>query len=115
VTKLIQFFCYFHFAAAVREHSAGLFSETIKSQYMDRYEIEKQLDSLYQDLQIAHNAEEQTVCLTFNVDTRREAVQLITDDIDYYEDMLSCLTEEEQDDGMDYDALCSVQGLSRYA
>lgn len=113
--KLIQFFCYFHFAAAVREHSVGLFSETIISQYMDRYEIEKQLDSLYQDLQIAHNAEEQTVCLTFNVDTRREAVQLITDDIDYYEDMLSCLPEEEQDDGMDYDALCSVQGLARYA
>lgn len=23
--KLIQFFCYFHFAAVVREHSAGFF------------------------------------------------------------------------------------------
>lgn len=82
---------------------------------MDRYDIEKQLDSLYQDLQIAYNADEQTVCLTFNVDTRREAVQLITDDIDYYEDMLAELSPDEEDDGMDYDALCRVQGLSRYA
>ena len=82
---------------------------------MDRYDIEKQLDSLYQDLQIAYNADEQTVCLTFNVDTRREAVQLITDDIDYYEDMLADLSPDEEDDGMDYDALCRVQGLSRYA
>lgn len=82
---------------------------------MDRYDIEKQLDSLYQDLQIAYNADEQTVCLTFNVDTRREAVQLITDDIDYYEDMLADLSPDEEDDGMDYDALCRVQGISRYA
>lgn len=82
---------------------------------MDRYDIEKQLDSLYQDLQIAYNADEQTVCLTFNVDTRREAVQLITDDIDYYEDMLADLSPNEEDDGMDYDALCRVQGISRYA
>lgn len=82
---------------------------------MDRYDIEKQLDSLYQDLQIAYNADEQTVWLTFNVDTRREAVQLITDDIDYYEDMLADLSPDEEDDGMDYDALCRVQGISRYA
>lgn len=81
---------------------------------MDRYEIEKELDSLYQDLQIAHNAEEQTVCLTFNVDNRQEAVRIITDEIDSYETTLEEL-DLPDDDGMDYDALCRVQGLARYA
>lgn len=81
---------------------------------MDRYEIEKELDSLYQDLQIAHNADEKTVCLTFNADSKQEAIRLITDEIDHYEEMLQEL-DLPDDDGMDYDALCRVQGLARYA
>lgn len=81
---------------------------------MDRYEIEKELDSLYQDLQIAHNADEQTVCLTFNADSKQEAIRLITDEIDRYEEMLQEL-DLPDDDGMDYDALCRVMGLARYA
>ena len=42
---------------------------------MNAYTINQQLDSLYKDLEAAHN----------------------------------------NDDGMDYDALCRVQGISRYA
>lgn len=83
---------------------------------MTRYEIERELDSLYKDLEIAHNPDEQTVCRVFNTDSKREAIQVITDEIDNYE---SALEEFDQpandDDGMDYDALCSVQGLARYA
>ena len=81
---------------------------------MNRYEIEKELDSLYKDLQIAHNADEQTVRRTFNADSRQEVIRLITDEIDRYEDMLQEL-DLPDDDGMDYDALCRVQGLARYA
>ncbi len=83
---------------------------------MTRYEIERELDSLYKDFEIAHNSDEQTVCRVFNTDSKREAIQVITDEIDNYE---SALEEFDQpandDDGMDYDALCSVQGLARYA
>ena len=83
---------------------------------MTRYEIERELDSLYKDLEIAQNSDEQTVCRVFNTDSKREAIQVITDEIDNYE---SALEEFDQpandDDGMDYDALCSVQGLARYA
>lgn len=81
---------------------------------MTRYEIERELDSLYKDLNIAHNADEQTVCRVFNTDTKNEAIRTITDEIDNYE---SALEEYDQsnDDGMDYDALCWVQGIARYA
>lgn len=81
---------------------------------MTRYEIEQELDSLYQDLNIAHNADDQTVCRTFNVDTKQEAIRMLTSEIDNYEAVLEQL-DLPDDDGMDYDALCRVQGLARYA
>lgn len=52
---------------------------------MTRYEIERELDSLYKDLNIAHNADEQTVCKVFNTDTKNEAIRAITEEIDNYE------------------------------
>lgn len=55
---------------------------------MTRYEIERELDSLYKDLNIAHNADEQTVCRVFNTDTKNEAIRAITDEIDSYETLL---------------------------
>ena len=55
---------------------------------MTRYEIEQELDSLYQDLNIAHNADDQTVCRTFNVDTKQEAIRMLTSEIDNYEAVL---------------------------
>lgn len=81
---------------------------------MTRYEIEQELDSLYQDLNIAHNADDQTVCRTFNVDTKQEAIRMLTSEIDNYEAVLGQF-DLPDDDGMDYDALCRVQGLARYA
>lgn len=81
---------------------------------MTRYEIERELDCLYKDLEIAHNSDEQTVCRVFNADSKREAIQVITDEIDNYESALEEYNLPD-DDGMDYDALCRVQGLARYA
>ena len=68
---------------------------------MNAYTINQQLDSLYKDLM-------------FNADSKKEAIQLITDEIDSLEDALKGF-ETCEDDGMDYDALCRVQGISRYA
>ena len=78
---------------------------------MNAYTINQQLDSLYKDLEAAHNNDEEAVCLMFNADSKKEAIQLITDEIDSLEDALKGF----EDDGMDYDALCRVQGISRYA
>ena len=72
---------------------------------MNAYTINQQLDSLYKDLEAAHNNDERTVCLMFNADSKKEVIQLIT-----LKGFETC-----EDDGMDYDALCRVQGISRYA
>ena len=81
---------------------------------MNAYTINQQLDSLYKDLEAAHNNDERTVCLMVNADSKKEVIQLITDEIDSLEDALKGI-ETCEDDGMDYDALCRVQGISRYA
>lgn len=81
---------------------------------MNAYTINQQLDSLYKDLEAAHNNDEEAVCLMFNADSKKEAIQLITDEIDSLEDELKGF-ETCDDDGMDYDALCCSQGISRYA
>lgn len=47
----------------------------------------------------------QAVQVLYNVDTREEAIQGVLESIE---------SEEYEDDGMDYDALCMSQGLSRY-
>ena len=75
---------------------------------MNAYTINQQLDSLYKDLEAAHNNDEEAVCLMFNADSKKEAIQLITEDA--LKGFETC-----EDDGMDYDALCRVQGISRYA
>lgn len=75
---------------------------------MNAYTINQQLDRLYKDLEAAYNNDERTVCLMFNADSKKEAIQLITDEIDSLEDALKGF-ETCEDDGMDYDALCRVQ------
>ena len=55
---------------------------------MNAYTINQQLDSLYKDLEAAHNNDERTVCLMFNADSKKEVIQLITDEIDSLEDAL---------------------------
>lgn len=62
---------------------------------MNAYTINQQLDSLYKDLEAAHNNDEEAVCLMFNADSKKEAIQLITDEIDSLED-------SQQDDEKPY-------------
>lgn len=81
---------------------------------MDAYTISRQLDSLYQDLEAAHRQSEEAVCLKFNADSKQEIIQLITEEIDQLEEELKGFTPCDND-GMDYDALCRLQGISRYA
>ena len=78
---------------------------------MTRYEIERELDKLYKDLEVAHNADEQTVCRLFNTDSKNEIIKVITDEIDTYEALLEEF-EKPEDDGMDYINLQLSQGMA---
>lgn len=78
---------------------------------MNAYTINQQLDSLYKDLEAAHNNDERTVCLMFNADSKKEVIQLITDEIDSLEDALKGF-ETCEDDGMDYINLQLSQGMA---
>ncbi len=62
---------------------------------MTTYEIERELVSLYRDLEVATQGDEQTVCLTFNTDSREEIVALTRDEIAYYERKLREIEEHE--------------------
>ena len=81
---------------------------------MTRHEIEEELDGLYKDLNFAYNADEETLCRAFNADSKQEYIKALTEEVDKYEALLEEYNLPE-DDGMDYDALCRVQGISRYA
>ena len=80
---------------------------------MTRYEIEQGLDALYRDLNNVQNMDEETACRVYNVDCKADIIEVIEEEIDTYETILKPDTGE--DNGMDYDALCLIQGLSRYA
>lgn len=77
---------------------------------MTRSDIENELDKLYKDLEVAHNADEQTVCRLFNTDSKNEIIKVITDEIDTYEDLLKEF-DIPDDDGIDYICLQLSQGL----
>lgn len=79
---------------------------------MSQKEIERHLDALYLDLDNIMGMDEETVCRKFNVDHKSEILEVIQDEI---EACKSKLAPAPEDDGMDYDALCKVLGLSRYA
>ncbi len=70
------------------------------------------LDDLYKELERVSSMTEAEVKRGYNADSKSEILALINADIEstlkeQYED-------EDYDDGMDYDALCRVQGLSRF-
>ena len=79
---------------------------------MTRYELEQELNALYIDLDNVENMDEATACRIYNVDCKSEILEVIQDEINTFRVLLQPDTE---DNGMDYDALCMVQGLSRYA
>lgn len=80
---------------------------------MTRYELEQGLNVLYRDLDNAQNMDEETACRVYNVDCKADIIEVIQEEIETYQAILG-LDSKENDD-MDYDALCEVQGLSRYA
>lgn len=72
------------------------------------------LDGLYAELQVAQDRDEDIVCRIFSADSKPEAIRLITGEIELLEEELKGFSPCG-DDGMDYDALCRSQGLSRFA
>ncbi|MCS2910039.1 hypothetical protein NXX21_14780 [Bacteroides thetaiotaomicron] len=79
---------------------------------MTNYEIQQHIDSLYRDLDNVKNMDEATACRVYNVDYKAEIIEVIQDEIDTCK---AIMQPDFEDDGMDYDTLCTVQGLSRYA
>ena len=81
---------------------------------MTRYEIEQGLDALYRDLDNVQNMDEETARRGYNVDCKADIIEVIEEEINTYEAILSG-PDTGEDNDMDYDALCLIQGLSRYA
>ncbi len=81
---------------------------------MTRYEIEQGLNALYRDLDNAQNRDEETARRVYNVDCKADIIDVIEEEINTYEAILSG-PDTDEDNDMDYDALCLIQGLSRYA
>lgn len=80
---------------------------------MTNYEIQQHIDTLYRDLNNVKSMDEDTARRVYNVDFKAEIIEVMQEEIETYQAIIGLDTKE--DDGMDYDALCMVQGLSRYA
>ena len=81
---------------------------------MTQFELEQGLNALRKDLFAADSMDEATACRVYNVDCKADIIEVIKEEIATYETILSRSVVVE-DSGMDYDALCEVQGLRRYA
>ncbi len=81
---------------------------------MTQFELEQGLNALRKDLFAADSMDEATACRVYNVDCKADIIEVIKEEIATYETILSRSVVVE-DSGMDYDALCEVQGLSQYA
>ena len=80
---------------------------------MTHYELEQGFNALYRDLDNIQNMDEATARRVYNVDCKADIIEVIQEEIETYQTILGL--DAKEDDGMDYDALCMVQGLSRYA
>lgn len=67
------------------------------------------LECLEEELKEVHSMKNEEVMNRYNTDSKEEIIQLIKEDIIIEKDK-----ESDEDQGMDYDALCYSQGLSRY-
>ena len=56
---------------------------------MKEYETYRELEKLYEELDTARKADEQTVCLMYNADSKEEILRLINDEIAFYERRLT--------------------------
>lgn len=81
---------------------------------MTQFELEQGLNALRKDLFAADSMDEATACRVYNVDCKADIIEVIKEEIETYETILLG-SDSGEDNGMDYDALCEVQGLSRYA
>lgn len=79
---------------------------------MTQYEIEREIEKQEADLNIVESSNEKNACFLFNAESKAELIEAIKDEIRFYRNLLQ--PDIYEDDGMDYDALCQVQGLSRY-
>lgn len=78
-------------------------------------EIRTELNILYQFVEDLKKYDEETCqMLTDSDKSKSEIVEDTGKLIDKYEEMLYPGNYPSEDDGMDYDALCEIQGLSRY-
>mgnify|MGYP007045050299 CR=1 FL=1 len=80
---------------------------------MTQFELEQGLNALRKDLFAADSMDEATACRVFNVDCKADIIEVIQDEIETYKAIMG--PDAGEDNEMDYDALCIVQGLSRYA
>lgn len=69
----------------------------------------KKLESLYEELKEVQSMTNNQVKERYNCDTKEEMIQFLKWDI-----MIEESKESDNDSGMDYDALCYSQGISRY-
>ena len=76
---------------------------------MTTYELQQGLNALYRDLETAESMDEETACKVYNVDCKAEIIEVIKEEIETYESLLS---PEYQEDEMDYAALQRVQGMA---
>lgn len=81
---------------------------------MTQFELEQGLNALRKDLFAADSMDEATACRVYNVDCKADIIEVIKEEIETYETILLG-SDSGEDSGMDYDALCEVQALSRYA
>ena len=81
---------------------------------MTTYELEQGLNALPRALVEVEGMDEEAACRVYNVDCKADIIEVIKEEIETYETILLG-SDSGEDSGMDYDALCEVQALSRYA
>ena len=74
-----------------------------------------ELDRIYVELSIVKGLDEESVKRAYNADSKAEVVLLIEEEIAAHEEALREREGFTGCPGIDYDALCSSQGLARFA
>ncbi|MBR8738301.1 hypothetical protein [Bacteroides pyogenes] len=71
--------------------------ENILTNYhmMRKYQIEQGLNALYKDIERINGMDEKDVCARYNVDSKEEIVEVIQEEIENYESLLSEIEDYE--------------------
>lgn len=81
---------------------------------MTRYEIEEELDKLYRELETVKNADEETVCRAYNADSKQEYIDLIQDEIDCYEAIITSADKQFTCDEWEANGFANEADYLRY-